>query len=133
MSRDNSVDYWNHAYTLCELAHVALTEKDYPMAAHHFHQALRLAIRWSSVGLTLVIIAGFAHMWLYQKQYQQAIALAVMVLNHEATWAETKPMAENVLATTVQHMTPAAFQEAQATGEMYELTAVVADLLAESP
>ncbi|MCA9957894.1 MAG: tetratricopeptide repeat protein [Anaerolineales bacterium] len=130
LSHDNSEDYWNRAYTLCELAHVALTEKDYETAASYFHDALQLADRWASLGIILVILAGMAHMWAYQKKYVQAAEMAALVLHHRAVWDETRPLARLPLATAQAHMDEAAFATAVSRGQALDLTQVVRDLLA---
>lgn len=130
LSKDNSEDYWNRAYTLCELAHVALTGKDYEMATQRFHEALQLANRWASLGIILVILAGFAHMWAYEKKYARAAEIATLVLEHRATWDETKPLARLPLETAQAHMDPTAFAEAVSRGHHLHLADVVVQLLA---
>lgn len=130
LSADTSEDYWNRAYTFCELAHVALTAKDYTTAARHFHDALRLADRWASLGIILVTLAGLAHMWAYQQKYAQAAELAALALHHRAIWHETKPLARLSLATAQAHMDADEFATAVARGKGLNLADVVAELLA---
>ncbi len=129
LSNETSDDYWNRAYTLCELAHVALTQKDYTTAETRFAEALRLSEHWTNLGITMVILTGYAHLWTHLQKYQTALELAALVLAHKATWAETRPIAEEVLETARQQMSREAVASAQTTGQSLDVTEVVARLL----
>lgn len=131
LSHDTSEDYWNRAYTLCALGHVALAEGDGETAVTHFTAALHLAERWASLGITLVILLGFARLWFYRQAYERAVEAAALVLANRATWAETRPLAAELLAEAQASLTPADFRAAQQRGESLTVTAVVKALLAD--
>lgn len=132
LSHDTSEDYWNRAYTLCELARVALTQKDDITAGKRLLDALRLAERWASLGITLVILTGYARLWTSQGQDETAVELAALVLSHKATWAEMRPRAEQVMAEARARMDPLQFATAQARGQHLDVQEVVARLLQQS-
>ncbi len=129
LSHDTSEDYWNRAYTLCELAHVAMAQENYPAAEKLLTDALRLAERWASLGITLVILIGFAQLRANQRELETAVELAALVLNHKATWAEMRPRAEQIFAATRARMDPPRFTAAQSRGQNLDVREVVARLL----
>lgn len=129
LAYDTSDDYWNRAYTLCALGHVALAGGDEETAERRFVEALRLAERWGSLGMTLVILQGFARLWLFRQEHTRAVEVAALVLHHQAAWAETRPLAAELLALARQALEPDLFTEAEARGRRLAVTDVVSALL----
>jgi predicted ATPase/DNA-binding SARP family transcriptional activator len=81
---------WSEAYALCGMGRAETGLGDPKAAQEHFFHALHLAREIDALELLLIAISGYVNLLAKKSNYEQAVELGSMVINHKLSWNETK-------------------------------------------
>lgn len=94
------------AFSLHDLGNVARALEQYQAARDYLQRALRVAIDIQAVPLALYVITGIAELRASQGKYQEALALALLVLNHPSTFEMANDRAQAIRRQVCDELDP---------------------------
>ena len=122
---------WMVAYSLKSLGVVDLEENNTKAAKTSFVEALRLARKVHDPGITHAILANISKLYVHENNHQRAVELGAFILNHFASWNETKAHANTLLAEIKHDMLPREFNELKKKSQGLDLWNSVDEIIAE--
>jgi len=125
-------DLQSMARALSHQGFASLVLDDLPDAQKSFTEALDLARQCDYIPFVLGALSGFASLSAKRGNMEQALELALIVLNHPATLQETKDRAEKLRAEANAQPTRLQIHAAQTHPGKMELETVIKNLLAEN-
>ena len=120
---------WFVARVLANMSWSILALGNDAEAEHIWREALRIATEIQGIPVALDVLAGFASLQAKQGDLEHALRLLLIVLNHPASWQETKDHADQLRAEleTQLNLTQIETIQAHAGEKTFEI--VVGDLL----
>jgi tetratricopeptide (TPR) repeat protein len=87
---------WLETYALCGLGRSAVELGQYEVALEHLTKALQLSQQLDNLQLFMIAFAGMASLHDAKGEHEHAIELCSYVLQHFASWNETKQLAVRI-------------------------------------
>jgi hypothetical protein len=128
-------DEWGAAIALNQLGHITIALKEYPAVEACFGEALKIALKLSTLPLALEALLGLATLLTQQTpllpaSQERALTLLTLVLNHPASMRSTQDRAAGLLAELKKmELPPAVVLTAQRQGQAEMLKTVAAGIL----
>jgi hypothetical protein len=114
---------------LAEMGRSILALRNEAEAEHIWRESLRLAIEMQGTPVALEALAGLASLQAEEGDMEYALELLLMVLNHPASFQETKNRASDLRADLEAQLTPTQIEAIQTHAAEKTFEAVVEDLL----
>lgn len=120
---------WVTAYSLNGLGKAALGQNDINSAEANFTEAMQLANKSHDPGINLLVLNGIAHLFLQKGKMEDAVELGGLILNHFASWRETKAQASSLMSSIYHTMLPRKFNDLKKKGEAQGLWETVEQVI----
>jgi tetratricopeptide (TPR) repeat protein len=101
-------------------------------AEHNWRESLRIATETHGIPVALEAITGFAHLIAKRGDAHYAIELLTMVLNHHASFKNTKDRAEQLRLDLIAHLTKSQVEEVQARAEAKSFETMVEEIMKQA-
>jgi len=99
---------WMMSYALSGLGRAEIGLGEYLLAEAHLSEALAAAVKIGQIGVLLLALSAMAELYAASGEVKQALELADMVKNHNASWKEVKARAATLLVALPQPAHPPA-------------------------
>jgi len=122
---------WMAAYSLNRLGETEIEENNIKAAERYFVNAMKQARKVHDPGITLAILANIPKLHIRKNNLQMAVEIGAFVINHFASWNETKAQANTLMAEIKHDMLPREFNELKKKSQGLDLWKSVDDIIAE--
>jgi tetratricopeptide (TPR) repeat protein len=93
------LDYkWGATYALAGLGRAAIGLGQFDTARSYLSEGLQTAVATGDYGLALFVLAGYVHLYVATGECELAVEIGSLVIEHFATWRETKTQTTNLLS-----------------------------------
>ena len=120
---------WAESYAAAGMGRALLASGQPDAAWELLLLALKVAKHTADPGITLLALARIAEWCVATGKNEQAVVLTALVVNHYASWHETKAQAEAVSTAATAHLPGEQVAAARERGRELDLETVVSDLL----
>ena len=120
---------WAESYAAAGMGRALLALGQPDAAQKLLLLALKVAKHTTDSGIILLALARITEWCLATGKYERAVALAALIVNHYASWRETKAQAETVLTDATAYLSGEQVAAAWERGGEMDLETVVSDLL----
>jgi len=122
---------WMVAYSLNGLGRIKTRLNDIVTAENYFAEALKFARIVHDPGITLAILTNISNLYTHKENHQKAVELGAFILNHFASWNETKKQVDSLLTDVKHTVLPRNFNELQKKGRNMDLWKTVDHIIEE--
>ena len=122
---------WMVAYSLNGLGRIKTRSNDIITAEKYFVEAMMQARKVHDPGITFAILANISNLYIHKNDLQKAVELGAFILNHFASWNETKKQVESILTEIKHTVLPREFNELQMKGQSLNLWETIDQLITE--
>lgn len=117
---------WARSYALNGLGRAALGQGQQPAALQYMQKSLKIAQQIGNPGLAMISLSSLAGLYAAAGEPARAVQLAAFVLEHYASWRETKRLAAAILIDTAASLPAEVAANAQASGQAMDLAVAIA-------
>lgn len=126
--REEIGDRRGTAFSLNDLGNIATGQRRYTAAANYYRSALETAREIGALPLALYVLAGVAALRAEEGNAERALALALLVLNHDSSFEMANDKAERVAKEVRPALGPEAQARSAAAADPQRLEAVLDEL-----